>query len=365
VYVDDLIMVGGKDLRPLIAEIRREIDMEEPALMNRYLGCNHTFSTTGVPGKQVTKYTWVMSGYFEQALQIYKEDTGLCVKPSRTPYVPDIDKVSLDKLLAVEGKWKKLSPHFLMKLLYGVRQCHPGMSLAVQRLSRRVTKWCGECDRRLHRIYEFLEGTDYVMTGSLSQEDLAVCYIAVWPDADLNGDLFDTKSTSGCFIELAGAEGSGRSMPLVWGAKKQDGTAQHTQEAEYISAVAWMRNEGAALQQLFQILLGRPVEVRIMEDNAAMIAAAHKGYSPSLRHLPRMQRTSLGYLYDLLTEEPEEGSGKVKLLKADTAVHKGDMFTKFLVVAKYVSAMQLIGMVNRKKHMVMDVEIENDNTSLK
>jgi len=350
VYVDDLLMVGGAGLLPLLAQIRLEIEMDDPTPIGRYLGCYHHITRSGVPGKVVTKCVWEMSGYFEQALQIYREDTGLTVKPATSPYAPDIPSDELDHLLATPGKYQKLAPHFLMKLLYGARMCHPGLSLGIGRLSRRITKWCLECDRRLHRLYEFLCGTDYHLHGELSQEDCATCYLAVWPDADLNGDLFDTKSTSGCFIELAGQDG--RAMPIIWGSRKQEGTAQHTQDAEMVSAAKWTRDDAIAIQAVFSLILGRPIVMRIMEDNSSMIIAAEKGYSPSLRHMQRIHRTSLGLIHDLIHQQPGEGEGQVFLDKVDTDIHKGDQFTKQLTVAKFLTAMDLIKMRNVRKSFV-------------
>ena len=347
VYVDDLLMVGGKGLLPLLAQIRLEIEMDDPTPIGRYLGCYHHITRSGVPGKQITKCVWEMTGYFDQALQIYRDDTGLSVKPATSPYVPEIDSAELDLLLNTPGKFQKLAPHFLMKLLYGARMCHPGLSLGIGRLARRITKWCSECDRRLHRLYEFLCGTDYQLHGELSQEDLSMCYLAVWCDADLNGDLFDTKSTSSCLIELAGQDG--RAMPILWGSRKQEGTAQHTQDAEMVSAAKWTRDDAIAIQELFSLILGRPIVMRIMEDNAAMITAAQKGYSPSLRHLKRIQRTSLGLIHDLISRKPNEDEGLVYLDKVDTKIHKGDQFTKQWTVANFLTAMDLIKMRNVKK----------------
>lgn len=199
-------------------------------------------------------------------------------------------------------------------------------------------------------MYEFLCGTDYHLHGELSQEDCATCYLAVWPDADLNGDLFDTKSTSGCFIELAGQDG--RAMPIIWGSRKQEGTAQHTQDAEMVSAAKWTRDDAIAIQAVFSLILGRPIVMRIMEDNSSMIIAAEKGYSPSLRHMQRIHRTSLGLIHDLIHQQPGEGEGQVFLDKVDTDIHKGDQFTKQLTVAKFLTAMDLIKMRNVRKSFV-------------
>ena len=124
------------------------------------------------------------------------------VKKATTPCAPDLPSKQLDVLLNTAGKYGSQAPHFLMKLLYGARMCHPGLSalsLCIQRLTRHVQNWSAECDRRMHRLYEFLAGTDYVLTGLLGEEDCSNAYLCVWPDADLNGDILDTKSTNGCF----------------------------------------------------------------------------------------------------------------------------------------------------------------------
>ena len=156
VYVDDLIMLGAKSLRPCIADIRETITMEDPMPMYRYLGCQHHFSFSGPQGKRLTTCRFEMSGYFQQALEVYQTDTGLPVKSSTSPYVPAIKDEVLDHNLATPGRWQRLAPHFLMKLLYGARMAHPGLSLGINRLTRVVSKWNAECDRRMHRLYQFL-----------------------------------------------------------------------------------------------------------------------------------------------------------------------------------------------------------------
>ena len=116
-----------------------------------------------------------------------------------------------------------------------------------------------------------------------------------------------------------------------------------------VSAAKWTRDDAIALQELFSLILGRPIVMRIMEDNAAMITAAQKGYSPTLRHLKRIQRTSLGLIHDLISRKPDDDEGLVYLDKVDTDIHKGDQFTKQLTVAKFLTAMDLIKMRNVKR----------------
>ena len=180
-----------------------------------------------------------------------------------------------------------------MGSLYGARMAHPGVSVAITRLAAHITKWNKECDRRLERMFSYLEThSELVLSGCLSEEDSPHAVLRFWPDADLNGDEFHTKSTSGCWVELAGQDG--RAFPLAWFAKKQHGSAGSTTEAETVSMAIGAREEAIPLQALCELALDRPVEAIVGEDNEATIKAVEKGYSPALRHLPRQQLCSLG-----------------------------------------------------------------------
>ena len=144
-----------------------------------------------------------------------------------------------------------------MKLLYGARMAGPWLTVAIMRLARQIHKWTAECDRRLHRLYCYIEGTvQQVLTGVLSTGDLEHLKIDCWPDADLCGDIFSTKSTSGRFIELSGLEGRG--MPLTWAARRQGSTSKHTQEAETVSLSTCASEDAVPIQYLVSCILRRP-----------------------------------------------------------------------------------------------------------
>ena len=101
------------------------------------------------------------------------------------------------------------------------------------------------------------------------------------------------------------------------------------------------------LQILFETVLGKAVPVQFMEDNEACIVAVRKGYSPSLCALSRTQRVHLGFLHDVIFDEDSlvEG-GNRELLKVETALHKGDMFTKELEPQKFIKALSMLGMTD-------------------
>ena len=83
-----------------------------------------------------------------------------------------------------------------MKLLYGSRTAWPPIAVAISRLASFITKWNGECDRRLKRLMEFVKSAgDLVLSGTLSSEDRDDAELWVWPDADLASDELSTRST--------------------------------------------------------------------------------------------------------------------------------------------------------------------------
>ena len=61
-----------------------------------------------------------------------------------------------------------------------------------------------------------------------------------------------------------------------------------------------------------------------------------------MRHLPRVHRISLGLLNEITTCEETDDDGNVRVHKAATADHKGDLFTKELDRAKFVHALNMI-----------------------
>ncbi len=183
---------------------------------------------------------------------------------------------------------------------------------------------------------------DKKLVGKLSYKPNETYFLNYWPDADLCGNPFTDKSTSGMWLELC--DGSDNSFPIMWQTKKQTATAQHTCEAETCSAACGLKSEAIPAQMLLSIIFQKPIAIKLQEDNAACIIAMKKGYSPAMRYLRRSQKTSLGLLHDL-TEAPRDPTvGDIKVSKADTKIHKGDMFTKALNTNDFNKAIQRIGL---------------------
>jgi hypothetical protein len=282
-----------------------------------------------------------MREYLISAVRSFEQSQGIDVKTSPTPYVPAVSQQNFEQMLETPGIYKEISATYVMKLMYAARMSAPNILTAVTRLSRELSKWTRDSDRKLVRILSYIKGSsDQMLFGNLNYDDADKLRLMAWPDADLNGDDMSTKSTSGFFLELSGAENRG--MPISWGSKRQSFTASHTAEAELVSLSNVLRNEVIPVQSLLQWVFGKPIEACLMEDNAATIVACTKGYSPALRYLKRTQRTAIGVVHDIISEDPPEGCGKVSLLKAATKDQKVDLFTKDLARVDFERGLGLI-----------------------
>ena len=177
-----------------------------------------------------------------------------------TPNAPDLPVEDFILLHEKPGNLEKFALTFIMAYMYGSRMALPTISVVIQRLATLVTKWSAEADRRLHRLACYVHHhLDDCLTGCLGTADEFTLELVAWPDADLNGDVLTTKSTSGEWLEISG--GDGRGMPVAWGARRQTATSLHTQEAETVSVASILKNEAIPAQNLMQQILGRPIPI--------------------------------------------------------------------------------------------------------
>ena len=296
-----------------------------------------------VEGETITNVTFDMKNYFQAAIDQYLELATEKLNDVSTPFAPRLAPEELDSFMAERGIFADHAASLVMKLMYGVRMSGPHLSTVVAGLSSQITKWTRDSDRRLHRIYSYLEqARNLTLKGSLSTGDIDKVVLIAWPDADLAGDLMSTRSTSVFFLEVSGAEG--RSFPISWGSKQQGCTAQHTAESETISLATCLRSELLPAQFPLQKLIRKPFNAMLMGDNEATITPIRKGCSPAMRHLPRVHRISIGLLNEITTREETDEDGNVRVHRAATADHKGDLFTKGLDRAKFEHALHMIQM---------------------
>ena len=82
--------------------------------------------------------------------------------------------------------------------------------------------------------------------------------LSFWPDADLHGDEFHTKSTSGCWVELAWRDDE----RFLWRGSPRNNTAQLVRplKPNTVSMAVGARGRAIPLQGLLELALDRPVE---------------------------------------------------------------------------------------------------------
>ena len=159
----------------------------------------------------------------------------------------------------------------------------------------------------------------------------------MFPDADLAGDLETTKSTSRPWIELQSADGK-RCWPIACRSKRQGSTASSTYEAETISMATALKSEALPLLELFSEAMNRRVMLECREDNTQCISAVRTGYSAALRHLPRTERIAVGVVSETFA------SDDCHIVYQESALHKGDVFTKRLSPAMFEPAIERLGL---------------------
>ena len=111
-----------------------------------------------------------------------------------------------------------------------------------------------------------------------------------------------------------------------------------------VSLDTCLSEDAIPLQRLVSLILRKPVPMVVHEDNSAAILAVRKGYSLSLRHLPRTQRICLGSLHEVLCNPVDHdcSPGTIELVHHETNTHKGDMFTKEMPPKSFKEEIALI-----------------------
>ena len=60
--------------------------------------------------------------------------------------------------------------------------------------------------------------------------------------------------------------------------------------------------EGLPMQELFETVLDRPVDLISQQDNASVIQVIHGGYSPKFRYMKKVHKLNLLSLYEMFED---------------------------------------------------------------
>ena len=112
------------------------------------------------------------------------------------------------------GRFSSSACSHVAILLFLNRVARTVISVAVQRLSRVVTKWTGSHDAALIRFHVYSQSAGPIaLRSELSPDDLDDVQLVVRSDTDWCGDSDDTKSTFGVLLELLNPN-TGRRWPI-------------------------------------------------------------------------------------------------------------------------------------------------------
>ena len=200
----------------------------------------------------------------------------------------------------VRGELQSCAAKILMSVLYAARMARYDLLRAVGGLASMITKWTVECDRKLHHLMCYIDSTlafrQFGWIGDPSSALQPYCYT----DADFAGCQETLRSTSGVHMAL---EGPRSRFPLSGCSKKQAAVSHSTPEAEIIACAFGLRTEGIPAMQLWDVLLGRPVDLQCLEDNQAMMRVVETGRNPTMRYIGRTHGVSIAWLHERFKEK--------------------------------------------------------------
>lgn len=335
-------MTGPEDLvSKKWKELEQHVTFKElPQEFSRYLGTNNVYEKK----EETATLTTQMTEFLHSAVAAYCEETGVTeIRGAATPYHYS---EATEEDLATPGAQAPTAASHLMKILYAARMCRPDLTTGVARLAPYVSngRWTRFHDLCLGRLMGYIsKNADRKLVSTLGPEDLPVLKLCCYVDADLAGDRQHTRSQSVMYIELVGAR-EGHRWPLAWASRKQPVTAGSSGAAELLAMAAAMRKDILPLQYILVELLGRPVEVDVLEDTSACLQSIKNGYSPSMRDLTRTLRISIEALHELHTMQPfGEYFGNLNFKQVGSGEQKADVFTKMLQNQMFQHAVQQIG----------------------
>ena len=105
-----------------------------------------------------------------------------------------------------------------------------------------------------------------------------------------------------------------------------------------MAASKMLRESLVPTQSLWELILQRPIQGILHEDNMSTTVVINSGYSPQLRHLQKHHRISLGEVHELCQHVD------LDVEHIDSDKQKGDLMTKGLARPKHEPAMKMVGL---------------------
>ena len=273
-----------------------------------------------------------MHDYAKSCCELYTSLPGAKpLKHAASPFLPDGSLIAEDD--EVRGELSSNACKVLMKTLWLGRLARPDIVRAITGLARKVTRWSKNDDRQLYRLMCYIHSSlEYTMTGTINDppSDLR---LELYVDADFAGDREDALSTNGGWLVLCGPNSY---FPLTWVSKVQSSVSRSTSESEIVALAHSLFLEALPMCAMWDMILGRSVDLVIHEDTKAAILIAESGFSSKLRHISRTHKVNISSIRDEVTKDG------VSLQHIPTNMQAADIFTKALEVQKWAAALNML-----------------------
>ena len=161
-----------------------------------------------------------------------------------------------------------------MKDLWLGRLSRPDIIKPITDLASHVQCWSKNDDKQLYRLICYLDSTSHYRLSGKIGDSADKLKLLLFVDADLAGSMDDTKSRSGGYLVISGPNSW---FPVCWVSRKQTATSRSTTEAEVVALAVCLFSEAIPMLQLLDLLLGRKVDLYILEDNQATIKVCRSG----------------------------------------------------------------------------------------
>ena len=221
-----------------------------------------------------------------------------------------------------QGELHRDAAKALMRLLWLSRLSRPDLSFIIGRLASNVSRWSKWDDRQLHRVVSYFKHTISLMCfGRVSYGHKPELY--VYTDADFAACPWTARSTTGIFI---GVKTGDSLFPIHWQSRKQSSIARSTPEAEMIAFASALYGETLHVQELLTQLFETDINVKLEQDNDAVLKIISNKSSVKLRHCSRVHRVNI-------CETPEK-ENTLELRHCKSEFQRGNSLTNTMPMAR-------------------------------
>jgi len=245
--------------------------------------------------------------------------------------------VASTDLTSGKGELAPIAASILMRILYAARYARFDLLRATNRLTSYVHFWDADCDKRLHRIMQYLQhSVNFRMFGWVGD---SACDVGMhtYADSDFAGCPRTLRSTSGAQLQM---EGRFTRFPLMARSIRQPCVSYSTPEAEICALNLAYRTMSLPALDIMDYLLPPNYKCIFHEDNTACIQVIVSGKNPTMRYLSRTHGINIVFLHENLGLKHDNNPHQI--IYTDTKKMVADIHTKpFTNKARWDHALDL------------------------